>query len=304
MRIAFIGQSAFGEAVLKALAGSEEDEIVGVFLTQGRGGKEDPVAETARQLALPVYQCARFRDAQAISQFEALEPELCVMAFVTDIVPMEMINAPAKGTIQYHPSLLPLHRGPSSINWPIVNGETQTGLSIFWPDEGLDTGPLLIQKTVEIEPNDTLGSLYFGKLFPMGVEAMVEAVELVREGKAPKIVQNEDDATYEGWFKAKEARIDWSRPGGEIYNLIRGSDPQPGANSTLDGETVSFYDASFAPGDSTDAGGSVVSVGEQIGIAVLDGTISVGRVRGADGKVPAADFVEATGLKAGDRFGD
>ena len=159
MRIAFIGQSAFGQAVLEVLAGNEEDDIGGVFLPQGRGGKEDPVAETARKLSLPVYQYARLRAAEAVSQFEALEPELCVMAYVTDIVPLEMINAPVRGTIQYHPSLLPRHRGPSSINWPIVNGETQTGLSIFWPDEGLDTGPLLIQKTVEIGPDDTLGSL-------------------------------------------------------------------------------------------------------------------------------------------------
>lgn len=304
MRIAFIGQAAFGEAVLKALAANEQDEIVGVFLSKGRGGKEDPVSATAKELSLPVYECARFRDAEAIGQFEALEPELCVMAYVIDIVPMEMINAPTRGTIQYHPSLLPLHRGPSSINWPIVNGETQTGLSIFWPDEGLDTGPLLIQKTVDIEPDDTLGSLYFGKLFPMGVEAMVEAVELVRQGKAPKIVQNEDDATYEGWFKAKEARIDWTRSGAEIYNLIRGSDPQPGANSTIDGETVSFYDASFVPGNPGEAGGTVVAVSEQIEIAVNGGTISVGRVRGADGKVAAADFVQATGLEPGARFGD
>ena len=121
MRIAFIGQSAFGEAVLKALASNDEDEIVGVFLSKGRGGKEDPVSTTAKELSLPVYECARFRDPESISQFEALESELCVMAYVIDIVPMEMINAPTKGTIQYHPSLLPLHRGPSSINWPIVN---------------------------------------------------------------------------------------------------------------------------------------------------------------------------------------
>lgn len=303
MRIAFIGQSAFGQAVLKALAANDADEIVGVFLPLGRGGKEDPVVETARELALPVYQHARLRDADAVGQFAALEPELCVMAYVTDIVPLEMINAPTKGTIQYHPSLLPLHRGPSSINWPIVNGETKTGLSIFWPDEGLDTGPLLLQKTVEIGPDDTLGSLYFEKLFPMGVEAMVEAVELVREGKAPKIEQNEGEATYEGWFKAKEARIDWTRPGSEIYNLIRGSDPQPGANTTLEDETVSFYAAAFTPGGSSDPGGTVVAVGERIAIAVSDGTITVGRVRGADGKVSAAEFVEATGLQPGARLG-
>jgi methionyl-tRNA formyltransferase len=182
-------------------------------------------------------------------------------------------------------------------------GETRTGLSIFWPDDGMDTGPLLLQKTIEIGPDDTLGSVYFGKLFPMGVEAMVESVELVRQGKAPRIVQNEDDATYESWFGASEAVIDWSRPGQEIYNLIRGSDPQPGASSTFDGERVCLYDTAFVAGNSEQAGGTVVAVGDHVEIAVAGGTIRVGRIRCDIGKVPVAEFVASRGLEVGARFG-
>lgn len=303
MRIALIGQSAFGQAVLEALAANDRDEIVGVFAPPKRKDKNDVIVAAAEALSVPVYQFVRLRDPAAVAQFEALEPELCVMAFVTEIVPMDMINAPSKGTIQYHPSLLPRHRGPSSINWPIVMGETSTGLSIFWPDEGLDTGPLLLQKTVEIGPDDTLGVVYFEKLFPLGVDAMVEAVELVRNGKAPKIAQEEGEATYEGKFTAELAAIDWSKSGRQIYDLIRGSDPQPGANAALDGERVSFYDVSFAPGETGDAAGTVIAVTEQIDIAVPGGTLTVRRLRGSAGKVSAAEFAEAAGLAPGARFG-
>ncbi|MFL2547012.1 MAG: methionyl-tRNA formyltransferase [Candidatus Rariloculaceae bacterium] len=303
MRIAIIGQAAFGGAVVEALAKDERNEIVAIFAPPTRGEREDPIVAAAKSLSLPLFQFASLKSPEAIEKFEALAPDLGVLAFVTQIVPMAILGYPGKGTIQYHPSLLPLHRGPSSINWPIVMGETETGLSIFWPDEGLDTGPLLLQKTVEIGPDDTLGTIYFQNLFPMGVDAMVESVDLVRKGSAPKIVQDESQATYEGWFKAAEATIDWEKPGAEVYNLIRGSDPQPGANSTLSGQKISFYDTLFTSGESTENFGTVTSIGERIDIAVAGGTISVGRLRGAAGKVSAGDFAEAAGLKIGDRFG-
>jgi len=303
MRIALIGQAAFGGAVLEALAADGQDEIVGVFAPKNKGDREDPIVATVKSLSLPLIQFASLKSPEAIEQFKALAPDLGVLAFVMQIVPMEILGFPEKGTIQYHPSLLPLHRGPSSINWPIVMGKSETGLSIFWPDEGLDTGPLLLQKTVKIGPDDTLGIVYFQNLYPMGVDAMIEAVELVRQDRAPKAAQDERKATYEGWFTAKEAVIDWSKPGAEIYNLIRGSDPQPGANSTLEGQKVSFYDASLTNNESNQPAGTVVSIGETIEVAVSGGTVIIGRVRGAEGKVSGADFAKATGLQKGACFG-
>ena len=149
------------------------------------------------------------------------------MAFVTLFVPEEFLNSPTHGTFQYHPSLLPKHRGPSSINWPIIQGSKKTGLTIFWPDNGLDTGPVLLQKEVEIGADDTLGSIYFDKLFPMGVEAMMESLDLVKAGNAPKIVQDEAQSTYESWCKAKDVELDWNKPAQEVYNMIRGANPAP-----------------------------------------------------------------------------
>lgn len=307
MRIALIGQAAFGKSVLEAIVEAGKDEVVGVFAPPTREGRPaDVIVDAANEANVPVFQFKRLRNQNAIDQFNAIEPELCVMAFVTDIVPMDMINSPSKGTIQYHPSLLPLHRGPSSINWPIVQGATETGLTIFWPDDGLDTGPVLLQKKTEISPDDTLGSVYFQRLFPMGVEAMVESIDMVRSGDAPRIVQDESKATYEGWFKAAEAEIDWSKPGQEVYNLVRGSDPAPGANSVLNGQKVNFYDASFSEGDQSAQPGEVIAIGESgIEIAASGGTLSVGRARGADRKkVAAAEFANANGVSTGDRFGN
>ncbi|GIT18319.1 MAG: methionyl-tRNA formyltransferase [Dehalococcoidia bacterium] len=305
MRISIIGQSAFGKSVLEALAKNDVDEIVGVFAPPTREGRpDDPISESAHALNVPVFEFKRLRDKEAITQFKTVQPELCIMAFVTDIVPMEMINYPILGTIQYHPSLLPLHRGPSSINWPIINGESTTGLTIFWPDNGLDTGPVLMQKTVEITTKETLGDLYFKKLFPLGVEAIIESVELVRSGKAPKIVQDESMATYEGWCKADDVQVKWEENTSTVFNMIRGADPQPGANTTFNGTKLSLYDAA-ASSDNTAIPGTVISIGEfGIQISTGDGAVNIGRVReSGSGKVTSSEWAESVGLAVGDLLG-
>ena len=269
MRIALIGQSAFGKSVLEALIEKGEDEIVGVFAPPTKEGRSpDPISTAAAELNVPVFEFNRLRDQDAVDQFKALEPELCVMAFVTDIVPMSMINFPSLGTIQYHPSLLPLHRGPSSINWPIIFGKTQTGLSIFWPDEGLDTGPILLQKEVEIGPDDTLGSLYFNHLFPMGVAAMTEAVDLVRAETAPRIEQDPSGGSYEGWCTPDDVRIDWHQDVDQIYNMIRGANPQPGAWTTFAGKRLTVLGSSKS--DNTDGDPGAVIAADASGITVGD----------------------------------
>ena len=305
MRISIIGQSAFGKSVLEALAKNNVDEIVGVFAPPTREGRpDDPISESAHALNVPVFEFKRLRDKEAITQFKTVQPELCIMAFVTDIVPMEMINYPILGTFQYHPSLLPLHRGPSSINWPIINGESTTGLTIFWPDDGLDTGPVLMQKTVEITTKETLGDLYFKKLFPLGVEAIIESVELVRSGKAPKIVQDESIATYEGWCKADDVQVKWEENTSTVFNMIRGADPQPGANTTFNGTKLSLYDAA-ASSDNTAIPGTVISIGEfGIQISTGDGAVNIGRVReSGSGKVTSSEWAESVGLAVGDLLG-
>src|SRR5436853_4669859 len=198
MRIVVHGQQAFGKAVLEALIKRGEN-IVGVYVApEKEGARADPLKEAALAAKLPVFQPASYRKPEVWEEFKSLKPDLQVMAFVTLFVPEDFLNIPTHGSIQYHPSLLPKYRGPSAINWPIIQGETETGLSIFWPDNGLDTGEVLLQKKTPISPDDSLGSVYFDRLFPMGGEAMLESVDLVKAGNAPRIKQDDSKATYEG----------------------------------------------------------------------------------------------------------
>jgi methionyl-tRNA formyltransferase len=304
MRIVVNGQQAFGAEVLEALLERGED-VVAVYCAPDKdGGPPDPLAEAAREAGLEVRQPESFETEEAAGELAGLKPDLMVMAFVILKVPEAVLNVPTHGTIQYHPSLLPRHRGPSAINWAIIQGDEKAGLSIFWPDDGLDTGPLLLTKEVEITPDETLGSLYFDKLFPLGVEAMVESVDLVREGRAPKIAQVEDDATYESWCRHDDVEIDWSRPVRAVHDLIRGADPRPGAWTTIDGEEVGMLDAARIDGDPGVAPGEVVAVdGDRLVVAADGGAIAVGIVKADGEKTAAGEYARTAGLRAGERLG-
>ena len=303
MRLVVHGQQAFGKAVLERLLENGED-VVGVFCAPDREGRPtDPLKEFALEKDLMVHQPASWKTDDALELMRSFDSDLCVMAYVTLFVPQPVLDAPKLGTIQYHPSLLPRHRGPSSINWPIIQGERETGLSIFWPNEGLDEGPILLQKEVEIGPDDTLGSLYFNHLFPMGVDAMVEAIELVREGKAPRMEQDDSQATYESWCRKADAKIDWGRPATEVHNLIRGTDPQPGAWTVIGGNEVQIYDS--AVGRQSGRPGSVLSVGDDgVEVATSDGSIVVKRLRPKGGrKMSAGEHAREIGLRTGTVLG-
>jgi len=302
MRIIVNGQQAFGKAVLDALI-ERGEEIIAVYCPADKDGRVDPLTQAARDHDLPTYQPKSFKTDEAVADLKALKPDLGVMAFVTKFCPSSFLDVPTHGTIQYHPSLLPLHRGPSSINWPIIMGRTETGLSIFWPDDGLDEGPILLQKTVPTGPDDTLGSIYFDKLFPMGVDAMLESVDLVRDGKAPKIVQDESKKTYESWCRKKDVEIDWSKPVAEIHNLIRGADPAPGAWTLINGAEVKLFDSRLT-GETGGAPGEIVSITDDgMVIAAQGGQIRIARARGDGGKVAAGEFAAAAGVSAGMKCG-
>jgi methionyl-tRNA formyltransferase len=309
MRIVVHGQQAFGKAVLEALL-KRGDNVIGVFVAPEKpGAKADPLKEAALAAKLPVYQPSSYKDPKVWEEFKAMKPDLQVMAFVTLFVPEEFLNIPTHGSIQYHPSLLPAYRGASAINWPIIKGEKETGLSIFWPDNGLDTGDVLIQKKTPISDTDTLGTVYFDRLFPMGVDAMLESVDLVKAGKAPKIKQDESKATYEGLCRAANAHIDWGKSWRQIDPLIRGCNPSPGAWSTLDGQIIKIFDAKPLPAkDPKGIGGKlgeVVAV-ESDGITVVcaDGRFKVTRVQSADGKkIDAGEWAKSANIEKGKILG-
>src|SRR5919108_1799533 len=201
MKIAIIGQQDFGKAVLEAFL-ARGDQVAGVFCAPEKpGARPDALKAAAQEKGVPVLQFASLKSEEAKAALKKLDVELGIMAFVLQFAPQDFVNIPRRGTIQYHPSLLPKYRGPSSINWPIIKGETRTGLTIFRPTDGLDEGPVILQKETPISEDDTLGTVYFERLFPIGVKAMLEAADLVVGNKAKERVQDESEATYEGWCR-------------------------------------------------------------------------------------------------------
>jgi methionyl-tRNA formyltransferase len=245
------------------------------------------------------------RDQAAYEAMISLKADLGVLAFVTDIIPPKVFNAPRLGSICYHPSILPRYRGSSAINWAVISGETETGLTIFWVDQGIDTGDILLQKTVEIGPSETTGEVYFNKLYPMGVAAVLEAVELVAKGQAPRIPQDHSLASYDPPCDEKVAGLSWNRPVREVFNFIRGCDPQPGATTTFRGEKVKFYNAAFLAEPADAQPGEILAVtdkGLQVGAA--GGALLITRFRTKElGKVKAPDFIAARQPKVGEKFG-
>ena len=299
MRLAIIGQQAFGKSVLEAFL-TRGATVAGVFCAPEKpGAKPDPLRTAAGERAVQVFQLPSLKDEQAARTLRGLNVDLAVMAYVLQFAPQAFVNIPKHGTIQYHPSLLPRYRGPSSVNWPIIKGDTQTGLTIFRPSDGLDEGPIILQKTVPIGPDDTLGSVYFDRLFPLGVAALLEAADLVVAGRAPETPQREELASYEGWCRDPESRINWHAHVDHIYNLIRGCNPAPGAWTTVRGQKVRIYDVVRHPTrafrEVPGKPGEVCAVGEKsIEVAVQGGRLELQMVRVESGAKMAAGALAAS----------
>ena len=309
MKIAIIGQQDFGKGVLDAFL-ARGDEVAGVFCApEKEGAKADVLKVAAQEKGIKVFQFPGLRGKEAQDALRSLNVDLGVMAYVLQFAPQDFVNIPKKGTIQYHPSLLPKYRGPSSINWPIIRGDTRTGLTIFRPNDGLDEGAVILQKETPIGPDDTLGSVYFDRLFPMGVKAMLEAADLVVAGKHKETVQDEASASYEGWCRAAEARINWASHVDFTYNLIRGCNPAPGAWTTLNGKKIQIFDSrkhlvrTF--GAVKGKVGEISEIGPQsFFVTAQGGRIEVLKAKHEEGKkVSASELVAQNGLAVGALLG-
>ncbi|KUO68762.1 MAG: methionyl-tRNA formyltransferase [Alphaproteobacteria bacterium BRH_c36] len=301
MRIVVHGQQAFGKAVLEKLLERGENVVAVCCAPTKEGKPEDPLAELAREKGLPVHQPASWKTPEAVELMKSFDADVCMMAYVLLFVPQAVRDAPRFGTFQYHPSLCPWHRGPSGINWPIAMGRKQTGLTIFWPDDGLDEGPIFLQKTCEIGPDETLGDVYFKKLFPMGVEAMLECLDLVKDGVILKHTQDLTAGSYESWFNKKVAQLDFSKPADEVYNWIRAGNPQPGSWTNINGMQLAIFDAATTEGSGKP--GEILAISDDgVTIAAGDGrAILAKRVRpGKDAKVTGKEWAESAGVKVGD----
>jgi formyltetrahydrofolate dehydrogenase len=285
-RLAVIGQSLFGAEVYRALRNAGH-EVAGVFTVPDVSGRPDPLAIRAEEDGTPTFKIPRWRQKSKIikeifDQYRSVEADLNVLPFCTQFIPMDVIDCPRLGSIVYHPSILPKHRGASAINWTLMEGDHEAGFSVFWADDGLDTGPILLQKKCSVDINDTVDSLYNRFLFPEGIRAMVEAVNLIKEDHAPRVHQWEGGATYDQiWQKKDLAQINWDQPALVLHNFIRGNDKLPGAWTMIDGSKVSLYGSKFID-DRLEVKGHKVSIEglSTPGIVTSEGLV----VFGSDGK--------------------
>jgi methionyl-tRNA formyltransferase len=304
LRIALIGQAAFAEKALYTLH-QHNHEIVHVFAPpDNASGRADPLKTAAIRMGLPLSQPKSFKSEAALEHFRSLAADLAVLAFATIIVPERILYLPRFRSICFHPSLLPRHRGASAINWAIIQGDKETGVTWFWPDAGIDTGPILIQRRVAISPTDSVGSLYFDRLFPLGIETLIEAVGLISAGDPPAIPQDESLATYEPPCRSEHARIDFAEPARKVFDLVRGCDPQPGAHALLGGTRFTFYDAILEAANPTEPPGTIVSLDNSaMRIALDGGMLRIGRIRVAQRPAKVDPFeCRADGLSVGARF--
>lgn len=305
MRLIVMGQQAFGKDALQKLLDTGTDEVLAVYCEPDRDGAPiDPIKELALEKGLPVMQPAHFKDQSTRDELAAFNADLMIMAFVNVFVPEAARDIPAQGSICFHPSLLPLHRGPSAVNWPIIMGSTTSGYSWFYPTDGLDEGEVLLQWECPIAPDDTVINLYFKNIYPSAIESVLQVCDLFRDGNPPRSQQDESMATYERRCTRKHAHIDWYKPVAQVYNLIRGTNPAPGAWTTHNGAELSVYDSARVSGDGV--AGRVIDISaDGITVQSVGGRILIKRVKPAEGKkVGAAEWAAESGISVGDHLGN
>lgn len=304
MRLVVMGQQAFGKDALAKLLDDGRDEVVAVYCEPDRDGKPlDPIKEFALSRGLPVLQPPHFDDPAELDRLAGFNADLMIMAFVNVFVPEIARDTPRMGSICFHPSLLPLHRGPSAVNWPIIMGRTESGFSWFYPSDGLDEGDILLNWTCPIGPDDTVIDLYFKKIYPAAVESVLQVTDLYRSGNPPHMTQDESLATYERRCTTKHTRIDWNKPVGQVYDLIRGANPSPGAWTTVGGAEVNIYDSARVPGDGVSS--KIIAISDEgVTVQCIGGRILIKRVKAAGGaKIAASEWAAAAGLTVGSIIG-
>ena len=301
MRIVFIGTGEIGVPTLRALLNSAH-ELVAVLTQPDKpvGRKQQieasPIKKTllsgapdGRALAFPVLQPAKIKERQAIEEMGALKPDVIVVVAYGQILPRAVLEIPRLACLNLHASLLPRWRGAAPIQAAIAAGDRETGITVMYMDEGLDTGDILLQRTVDIQPNDTGGSLH-DRLAQIAPEALLESLRLLAAGNASRIPQDNADATYAPKLKREHGLIDWSESAGAIERKIRAYNPWPGAFMKIDSQNLKIFSASVV--DFTGKPGEILRNDKDLIITTGERALSLAEVQ-LEGKrrMSAAEFL-------------
>ncbi len=307
IRTVFMGTPDFATATLQGLI-EKGCEIVGVYTQpdrpKGRGKKltPPPVKELALGAGIPVFQPQKLRDPAAVEELKALAPDLIVVVAYGQILPQAVLDIPKYGCINVHASLLPKYRGAAPINKCIVDGETETGVTTMLMDIGLDTGDMLVKKSLAIGPDETAGELH-DRLMVIGREAMDETIDRICDGTLVAEPQDDSLSNYAPLMKKEDGRIDWTRAASEVHNQVRGLAPWPSAFTSLGGETLKI--AGTRPVEESGEAGTVLAADAKgVLVACGDGALLIGLLQ-LPGKrmMPAADFLRGNDLPSGTALG-
>jgi methionyl-tRNA formyltransferase len=300
-KILLFGQAQFGAKVMEGLRARGHEILAACVPPDKEGRPLDPLKEAALAACVPVVQRKSYKTPDAITELSPERADVGVLAYVTQIIPAAILDAPRSASVCFHPSLLPKYRGGSAINWQIINGETMGGVTLFRPDDGIDEGPIYLQKEIPIGPDDTAGSFYYSAVFEPGVAATIESVEMLLAGTARGVPQDESKASYEPLCRDEHAGVDWAKPARVLHNLIRGCDPSPGAHCRFGDKRVRLYGSRIGGGAAGQAPGTVIAVDDKgLEVATSDGSVRLTKLSIGGAKVAAEQAAGEIGLRSGD----
>lgn len=313
MEIVFMGTPAFAVPSLEKLCEAELTEVVGVITQpdrkRGRGQnlQAPPVKKVALDYDIEVYQPQKISTQEGINKLKEWNPDLIVVVAYGQILSKKVLELPELGCINVHASLLPKYRGAAPLHHVLINGEEVTGITTMQMDEGMDTGDKILQEEVEIIPQDTVGSLH-DRLSTLGAKLLLETLNRIEAGTAPRISQDDEEATYAPKVTKDDGEIDWQKSAQDIWNMIRGMNPWPGAYTYKDGEILKLWDSEIYQDekDSDFSPGSVVELKEKEGIVIQTGTgqLLITQLQPANkSRMDAADYLLGYDLEIGTKLG-
>ena len=307
MKIIFMGTPDFAAASLEALIDSRHE--IQAVVTQpdkpkGRKGEltPSPVKVVAEEKGIKVYQPLKVRDEEFVETLRAYNPDVIVVVAFGQIIPLSILQMPKFGCVNIHGSLLPKYRGAAPIQWAVLDGEKETGITTILMDEGIDTGDILLKKTIKIDTDETSGSL-FDKLMALGAETIIETLDELEKGNLTPTKQGESPTAYAKMLTKAMGLIDFTRPAKELDCFVRGMNPWPSAYTLLSGKTLKLWKVRAVEGSGK--AGSVIDIGkESFTIACGEGAIEVLEVQ-LEGKkrMSAGDFLKGSTLNIGQELG-
>lgn len=304
MRIVYLGTPDFAVEPLKMLLENKYDVVAVITNKDKTVGRKQvltppPVKQFALEKEIPVYQYDKIR-VEGLEDLRNLKPDLLITCAFGQILSQEIIDLPKFGVVNIHASLLPKYRGASPIHYALLNGETQTGITIMKTDIGIDTGDMILQKSIDILPDETCGEL-FSRLSNIGAQLLMEALPSIENGTANFIKQNDSEATFTKIIRKEMAKIDWSESAEDVYNKIRAFNPAPIAYCDFEGNNFKIYSAKVV--DLTGESGKILSTNGELVIACGKKALSLLKVQKAGGKpMEIKDFLRGVKLTVGEDF--